>query len=115
MKVMTLEEYLISKGVSDGWYSDLGFADTNTGRLKGRQFKETEDLMRKRSVDYFNRKKEIIEEYNKLLEKGEIRKPTHYEETLKISKGDPKSPQVQSAKRLLKIMEKKGMHLEKGE
>lgn len=100
-RVLSLDEYLASKGVGAGWYSDQGFADTNTGRLRGRAFKETERLMQKRSADYSIKRNAAINEYNKMLKSGKIRKPTSYETALKISKGDPNSPQVQAAKRLL--------------
>ena len=109
-KVISLDEYLSSKGLSAGWYSDQGFADTNTGRLRGRAFNQTQKLMQQRSADYSNRRNKAINEYNNLLKKGKIRKPTSYETALKISKGNPDNPQVQSAKRLLQIMKQKGIN-----
>lgn len=109
-KAISLNDYLSSKGLSQVWYSDQGFADTNTGRLKGRAFIETERIMQQRSADYSSKRNKAINEYNKLVKNGKIRKPTLYEETLKISKGNPESPQVQSAKRLLVKLRKKGLN-----
>lgn len=109
-KTISLKEYLSSKGLSQGWYSDQGFADTNTGRLKGRAYRETQNLMQKRSEEYSNRRNNAINEYNRLVKSGKIKKPTLYEETLKISKGNPDSPQVQSAKRLLAKLEERGIN-----
>lgn len=109
-QVIGLNEYLASKGLSQAWYSDQGFADTNTGRLKGRAYKETERLMQQRSAEYATRRNNAIKEYNSLVKSGKIRKPSRYEETLKISKGNPNSPQTQAAKRLLKIMEERGLN-----
>lgn len=108
-KVIGMDEYLSSKGFGAGWYSDQGFADTNTGRLKGIAYKETEKLMQKRSQEYANGRNNAIKEYNRLVKEGKIRKPTLYEKTLRISKGNPSSPQVQAAKRLLNTLKEKGI------
>lgn len=108
-KAVSLKDYLSSKGLSQGWYSDQGFADTNTGRLKGRSFTQTERLMQQRSAEYSTRRNNAINEYNKLVKSGKIRKPTLYEETLKISKGNPNSPQVQASKRLLAKLKERGL------
>ena len=108
-KSMTLDEYLASKGLSAGWYSDQGFADTNTGRLRGRAFSETQKLMQQRSTDYSAKRNEAIQEYNRLVNTGKIKEPSRYQQILKISKGNPNNPQVQAAKRLLKTMRKRGI------
>ena len=109
-KAVSLKEYLSSKGYSQEWYSDQGFADTNTGRLKGRSYTQAERLMQQRSEEYSKVRKKTINEYNNLVKSGKLRKPTLYEETLKISKGNPNSPQVQAAKRLLIKLEERGLN-----
>lgn len=99
-RVMTEEEYLSSKG-----YAFMGYAEAGMHRssknVSERQKRQQINLVQERAREYDNKRAELRQEYNRLVEQGKIRKPTQYEQALKISKGNPERADVQAAKRLV--------------
>lgn len=99
-RVMTEEEYLNSKG-----YAFMGYAEAGMHRssknVSERQKRQQINLVQERAREYDNKRAELRQEYNRLVEQGKIRKPTQYEQALKISKGNPERADVQAAKRLV--------------
>lgn len=100
-KIMTEEEYLNSKGYAFMGYAEAGM-HMSSQHVSERQKRQQINLVQERAREYDNKREELRQEYNKLVEQGKIRKPTQYEQALKISKGNPDNPAVQAAKRLVK-------------
>lgn len=99
-RVMTEEEYLNSKGYAFMGYSEAGM-HIGSQHVSERQKRQQINLIQERAREYDNKRAELRQEYNRLVEQGKIRKPTQYEQALKISKGNPDNPAVQAAKRLV--------------
>ena len=99
-KIMTEEEYLSSKGFAFMGYSEAGM-HMSSQHVSERQKRQQINLVQERAREYDNKRAELRQEYNKLVEQGKIRKPTQYEQALKISKGNPERADVQAAKRLV--------------
>lgn len=99
-RVMTEEEYLNSKGYAFMGYSEAGM-HIGSQHVSNRQKKQQIELVQNRAREYDNKRAELRQEYNRLVEQGKIRKPTQYEQALKISKGNPERADVQAAKRLV--------------
>ena len=99
-RVMTEEEYLNSKGYAFMGYSEAGM-HIGSQHVSERQKRQQINLVQERAREYDNKRAELRQEYNRLVEQGKIRKPTQYEQALKISKGNPERADVQAAKRLV--------------
>ena len=99
-RVMTEEEYLSSKGYAFMGYSEASLYVSNPN-VSERQKRQNINLVQSRAREYDNKRAELRQEYNRLVEQGKIRKPTQYEQALKKSKGDPSRSDVQAAKRLV--------------
>ena len=99
-RVMTEEEYLSSKGYAFMGYSEEGM-HMSSQHVSERQKRQNINLVQSRAREYDQKRQELRQEYNRLVEQGKIRKPTQYEQALKKSKGDPNRSDVQAAKRLV--------------
>lgn len=99
-KVMTQEEYLSSKGYAFMGYAEAGM-HMGSQHVSERQKRQQINLVQERAREYDNKRAELRQEYNRLVEQGKIRKPTQYEQALKISKGNPERADVQAAKRIV--------------
>ena len=99
-RVMTEEEYLNSKGYAFMGYSEAGM-HRSSKNVSERQKRQQINLVQERAREYDNKRAELRQEYNRLVEQGKIRKPTQYEQALKKSKGYPSRSDVQAAKRLV--------------
>lgn len=99
-KIMTEEEYLSSKGYGFMGYSEPGLHMSNN-RISDKVRDRDAKRIQERAREYDNKRVELRKEYNDLVEQGKIRKPTTYEQALKVSKGDPSRLDVQAAKRLV--------------
>ena len=75
-----------------------------------RQKRQQINWVQERAREYDNKRAELRQEYNRLVEKGKIRKPTQYEQALKISKGNPERADVQAAKRLVEKYRQRMKH-----
>ena len=106
-KIMTEEEYLSSKGFGFMGYSEPAM-HMGSQYVSNRQKTQMIKSIQSKATEYDNKRNELRKEYNKLIEQGKIRKPTSYESALKISKGNPDNPSVQTAKRLVEKYRKKG-------
>ena len=96
--VMTEDEYLASKGYRDSFYSEPAMH-------KGIQktFKQQEILLNfniAKSQKYAIERNAIKAEYQKLLDKGEIRQPTRVERIIKAANGHPDLDSTQAARRI---------------
>jgi len=98
--VMTEEEYLSSKG-----YSYLGFGDVvlHKGRQKtATQQEKMVNRQAQKDIDYQKKREELRNEYQEKIAKGEIRKPSVFESTIKAANGNEDLESTQAARRLLK-------------
>lgn len=104
--VMSLDEYMASKGVSDplsGYLDDkTRLPHGETQRQKERREKETAEAIR----EHGRKRAEARAEYQALVDAGKVRPPTKIEEKLRIAKGHPDNASVQAARRSL---EKRGI------
>lgn len=105
-RVMTEEEYLSSKGYAFMGYTEAGM-HRSSKNVSERQKRQQINLVQERAREYDNKRAELRQEYNRLVEQGKIRKPTQYEQALKKSKGDPNRLDVQAAKRLVEKYKKR--------
>ena len=105
-RVMTEEEYLSSKGYAFMGYSEAGM-HMSSQYVSERQKRQNINLVQSRAREYDQKRQELRQEYNRLVEQGKIRKPTQYEQALKKSKEDPNRLDVQAAKRLVEKYKKR--------
>ena len=107
MQIMDLEEFLAKEGcafAASGYCLDKLRSNRTirTERGKRRFAKECAEAEEKYQV----KRNALIEEYNKLVETGEIRPLTSIERTIRKANGHPDNPSVQAARR---ICEKRGI------
>lgn len=105
-RVMSLDEYMASKGVSDplsGYLDDkTRIPHGETQRQKERREKEAAEARK----EYEKKRAEARAGYQALVDAGKVRPPTKIEEKLRIAKGHPDNASVQAARRSL---EKRGI------
>ena len=107
MKVMDLEDYLALYKVQ---YSTSGYCldklrcnrQIRTVRGQKRFQKECEEAENK----YQRKRQQAIEEYNHLVEIGEVRPLTKEERSIRTANGHPDNPSTQAARRMC---EKRGI------
>ena len=101
-EVMSLDQFLASHGVaapiSDFMIDKLKIPHGLTARQEQQFHKEAEAARNA----YHNKRDAAIEEYERLVAEGKIRKPTIIEEALRKAHGHPDNPSVQVARRALK-------------
>ena len=101
-EVMSLDQFLASRGVaapiSDFMIDKLKIPHGLTARQEQQFHKEAEAARNA----YHNKRDAAIEEYERLVAEGKIRKPTIIEEALRKAHGHPDNPSVQAARRVLK-------------
>ncbi len=111
-EVMSLDQFLASRGVaapiSDFMIDKLKIPHGLTARQEQQFHKEAEAARNA----YHNKRDTAIEEYERLVAEGKIRKPTIIEEALRKAHGHPDNPSVQAARRVLK---KRGIDWRTGE
>ena len=111
-EVMSLDQFLASRGVaapiSDFMIDKLKIPHGLTARQEQQFHKEAEAARNA----YHNKRDAAIEEYERLVAEGKIRKPTIIEEALRKAHGHPDNPSVQAARRVLK---KRGIDWRTGE
>ena len=111
-EVMSLDQFLASRGVaapiSDFMIDKLKIPHGLTARQEQQFHKEAEAARNA----YHNKRDAAIEEYERLVAEGKIRKPTIIEEALRKAHGNPDNPSVQAARRVLK---KRGIDWRTGE
>lgn len=98
---MALENYLAQRGLS----SPISDYTLDTTRLP---HGETERQRRRRQAevqrvaeDYQRRRRAAIDEYDRLVAEGRIRKPSKVDELRRVARGHPDNASVQAARRLL--------------
>lgn len=100
-EVMSLDQFLASRGVdapiSDFMIDKLKIPHGLTARQEQQFHKEAEAARNA----YHNKRDAAIEEYERLVAEGKIRKPTVTEEYLQKAHGHPDNPSVQAARRSL--------------
>ena len=111
-EVMSLDQFLGLRGVaapiSDFMIDKLKIPHGLTARQEQQFHKEAEAARNA----YHNKRDAAIEEYERLVAEGKIRKPTIIEEALRKAHGLPDNPSVQAARRVLK---KRGIDWRTGE
>ena len=112
MRVMDLEDFLAKEGcafASSGYCLDKLRSNRTicTERGKRRFEKECDEAEAK----YQTKRNALIEEYNRLVEAGEIRPLTSIERSIRKANGHLDNPSVQAARR---ICEKRGIDWRKG-
>lgn len=99
---ITLDEFYALRGVPDA-ASGVGidrYAGANMTRMSSNQRKETLNEMSKQNDDYYKRRQEAREEYQKLVNEGKIRDKTPIEKMLTTANGNPDNPSTQAARRM---------------
>lgn len=107
MQVMDLEDYLAKKEVafaSSGYCVDKLRSNRQLRTERGRRRFEKECAEAEK--EYQERRKQAIEEYNALVESGQVRPLTSIERTIRKANGHPDNPSVQAARRMC---EKRGI------
>ncbi len=101
-QTMSLEEYLGIRGLA----SPISDYTLDTVRIP---HGETERQRKKRIADgqrvateYQERRRAAINEYDRLVESGRIKKPSKIDELRRTARGNPNNQSVQAARRLLK-------------
>ena len=101
MEVLSLDQFLAQHGVSapisDFMIDKLKIPHGLTARQEQQFHKEAEAARNA----YHNKRDAAIEEYERLMAEGKIRKPTMIEEYLRKAQGHPDKPSVQAARRCL--------------
>lgn len=101
MEKISLNQFLAQRGVSmpvsDFMLDKVRFPHG----LTLRQRKQLEKDAARVEADYQDRRAAAIREFNELVEKGEIIKPSRIEELLRTAQGHDDNEQVQAARRLL--------------
>ena len=100
-QVMDLEDYLGQKDVSfstSGYYLDKLRSNRQIGTQRGRERFRKECANAER--EYQERRSKAIEEYNALVESGQVRPRTSIERTIRKANGHPDNPSVQAARRM---------------
>lgn len=100
-RVMDLEDYLGMQGVifsASGYCLDKlrSNRQLRTERGKKRFEKECEEV----ELIYQEKRRAAIEEYNALVESGEVRPLTSVERAVRTANGHPDNPSVQAARRM---------------
>lgn len=107
MQVMDLEDYLAKKEVAfaaSGYCLDKLRSNRQLRTERGRRRFEKECAEAEK--EYQERRKQAIEEYNALVESGQVRPLTSIERTIRKANGHPDNPSVQAARRMC---EKRGI------
>ena len=96
--VMTEDEYLASKGYGNSFYSEpaLHKGIQKTSLQQDRLL----NIHIERSQKYSVERNAIKEEYQQLLDKGDIRQPTRVERIIKAANGHPDLDSTQAARRI---------------
>ena len=107
MQVMDLEDYLAKKGLAfamSGYCLDKLRSNRQIRTERGRRRfeKECHDAEK----EYQERRSKATEEYNALVESGQVRPLTSIERTIRRANGHPDNPSVQAARRMC---EKRGI------
>lgn len=101
-KVVSLEQYLAERGlsspISDYTLDKTRLPHGETERQRKKRLQEGERVAR----EYHDRRNAAIREYERLVKRGEIRKPTRIEEMQDIARGNPDNASVQAARRVLR-------------
>ena len=96
--VMTEDEYLASKGYRDSFYSEpvlhKGIQKT------ARQQERLSSINIEKNKTYLTERSAIKEEYQNLLDRGEIRQPTRIERIIKAANGHSDLESTQAARRI---------------
>lgn len=111
-KVMSLKDYLGSKGVADpisDWTIDKIRGNRQIATQRGKErFKKAGQ----KAIDkYHAKRQQAIKEYNRLIKAGKVREPTTQEKLIKKARGNSDRRDVQAARRVLK---RKGISWKKG-
>ena len=97
--VMTEDEYLASKGYRDSFYSEpvlhKGIQKT------ARQQERLSSINIEKNKTYLTERSTIKEEYQNLLDRGEIRQPTRIERIIKAANGHSDLESTQAARRIV--------------
>ena len=97
----SLDEYLGRRGLSSP-ISD--FMDDKLRIPHGMTQRQSERMQREATQarnEYADRRNAAIQEYNRLVESGKIRKPTRIDELLKTARGHSDNDRTQAARRSL--------------
>lgn len=101
MEVLSLDQFLAQHGVSapisDYMFDKLRIPHGLTARQEQQLHKDAYNY----ATEYHNKRDAAIEEYERLVAEGKIRKPTIIEEALRKAHGHPDNPSVQAARRCL--------------
>ncbi len=99
---ITLDEFYALRGVPDA-ASGVGidrYAGANMTRMSANQRQETLNEMNKQNDDYYKKRQEAREEYQRLVKEGKIRDKTPIEKMLTKANGNPDNPSTQAARRM---------------
>ena len=99
---ITLDEFYAIRGVPHS-ASGVGidrYAGANMTRMSANQRKKTFDEMNKGNDDYYKKRQDARDEYNKLVKEGKIRDKTSIERMLTTANGNPDNPSTQAARRM---------------
>lgn len=106
-KAITEEEYLALRGygssISDFTIDKVGGA--NRTRLSARQEAKFQSQVSEAANQYSTKRAQAREEYQQLIKQGKIRDKTPLERNITKAHGNPDSPSVQAARRMV---EKRG-------
>ena len=99
---MSLEQFLAKRGVSSP-VSDYTLDTTRlphgeTERQRRRRISEAQEVAR----NYQERRRAAIDEYERLVREGKIKKPSKIDELRATARGHPDNASTQAARRLLK-------------
>lgn len=101
MEVLSLDQFLarheVSAPVSDYMFDKLRIPHGLTVRQEQQLHKDAYRY----ATEYHNKRDAAIEEYERLVAEGKIRKPTVIEEYLRKAQGHPDNPSVLVARRCL--------------
>lgn len=101
MRVLSLENYLASKGVlfpvSDWTLDKTKLPHGETARQREKRLKEGARV----AATYYEKRAAARREYEALVAAGKVRPPTKIEETLRTAHGHPDNASVQAARRVL--------------
>ncbi|MBE6024783.1 MAG: hypothetical protein E7231_16665 [Cellulosilyticum sp.] len=101
IQVMDLDDYLGQKDVlfaTSGYCLDKLRSNRQVRTQRGRKRFEKECADAER--EYQERRSKAIEEYNALVESGQVRPLTSIERTIRRANGHPDNPSVQAARRM---------------
>ena len=101
MEVLSLNQFLAQHGVSapisDYMFDKLRIPHGLTLRQEQQLHKDAYNY----ATEYHNKRDAMIDEYERLVAEGKIRKLTMIEEYLRKAQGHPDNPSVQAARRCL--------------